>query len=247
MKTMLAGLAALVAVGCQGGFDRAAMESELQANCRIFVDDPDVFRVEQVRPQLQMPFRLAVVPPSMINQRDGRQPGETEGERAEIQAWGERLRREGIISDLILIPDMMVGGMGSSGSPGSFKAIRVAAARLGADAILVLHSVTEIDSYINPLGVLDLTLVGMFLIPGHHKDTMTIVEGLLIDNRNQYVYFAGSAEGKGSSVAPLAMLDEKGAVRESRCAALKSFGDLLVQQSHRVPGLPSSRYETPGR
>jgi len=244
MRKLMAIAALLALAGCSTGFNRVAMQERLQQEARIFVDDPDVFQIEQVRPQLPIPFRLAVVPPSMINRPSWGQPGETEGERAEILAWGEKLKAEGIVSELILIPEMLVGVNGSPGSPGSYKAVRVAAARLGADAILVLRSVTETDSYMNPLGLLDLTIVGMWVAPGHHKDTLTVLEGLLIDNRNQYVYFAGSAEGKGSTLAPWALLDEKEAVRESRCAALKSFGDRLVQQSRSAPG---SRYGTPGK
>ncbi len=246
MKTILLAAAILASAGCSTGFNRVAMQERMEHEARIFVDDPDVFQIEQVRPQLQIPFRLAVVPPSMINRCAWGQPGETEGERAELMAWGERLKKEGIVSELIVIPEMLVGVNAAPGTTGAYKAVRVAAARLGADAILVLRSVTETDSYINPLGLLDLTIVGLWVIPGHHKDTLTVVEGLLIDNRNQYVYFAGSAEGKGTQLAPALLLDEKDAVRESRCAALKAFGDLMVQQSRTLPGA-GYRYSTPGK
>ena len=247
MKILIAALVGVAAVGCQAGFNRESMTASLQAEQPLEFDDADVLRIEQARPQLQFPIRLAVVPPSMFNQHKAGMPGETEGQRKEIQAWGEKLRQEGIVSDLIIIPEILAATT-SPRSHGYIKDVRVAAARLQADAVLILRSTTDLDSYINPLSLLDLTIVGMFFVPGHHRDALTIVEGMVIDNRNQYVYLAASAEGKGSTVAPLTAVDAKDVVKESRCAALKSFGELLLQEGRRLKGwAPGPRYDSPGQ
>ncbi|HLY07975.1 MAG TPA: hypothetical protein VKW04_01600 [Planctomycetota bacterium] len=248
MKILIAVLLGASAAGCSASFDRNAMAASLQQEQPLVFDDADILRVEQARPQLQFPIRLAVFPPSLFNRyTQGGEPRETEGQRAEILAWGETLRQEGIISDLILIPEILTT-MTPSRSQGFIKDIRMAAARVQADAVLVLRSTTTVDSYVNPLGLLDLTIVGMFLAPGHHKEALTIVEGLVLDNRNQYVYLAATSEGTGKTMAPLASIDATNAIRESRRAALKSFGDLLVKEARRmhdwVPGPP---YPTPGQ
>src|SRR6185369_13525339 len=149
-----------------------------------------------------------------------------EGERDEILAWGEKLKKEGIVSELLMIPNMLMD-LGVTRNGASYvKAVRVAAARLQADAVLFLRSVTDTESYANPLAVLDCTIVGMFLVPGHHREALTILEGMIIDNRNQFLYFASSAEGTGSATAPLAMFDARDAIAESRRNALRAFGDL---------------------
>ncbi|MBV8880061.1 MAG: hypothetical protein JO332_08865 [Planctomycetaceae bacterium] len=245
MKILIGVLLGMAASGCQAGFDRAGMIGQLQQDQPIVFDDADILRIEQARPQLQCPFRLAVVPPTLFNHRVYGEPGETEGQRREIMAWGDRLRREGVVSDLIIIPDILTS---QSHSQNSIKDIRVAAARLQADAVLILRSTTDTDAYVNPLSVLDLTLVGMFLVPAHHRDALTIVEGMVLDNRNQYVYFAGSAEGKGATLAPLASVDAKDAVKDSRCEALKAFGELLVREGRRINGAGAApRYDTPGQ
>ena len=67
----------------------------------------------------------------------------------------------------------------------------------------------------------------MFLTPGHNKDALTIVEGMLVDNRNQYAYFAGSAEGTGTTMAPLASIEAKDAIHESRGEQLLKAGRQL--------------------
>jgi rhombotail lipoprotein len=249
MKKLIAILCAAAAAGCSTGFHRGIMEQTLCEERRIFTDDEDVLRIDQLRPQIQFPLRLAVLPPTRLSQRywsDSTVP--TEGEREQLLALGEQLKKEGVVSEFILIPEMLISSNGDPQRGGYFKSVRIAAARLQADAVLILRSVTDVDSYINPLGILDLTIAGMYLIPGHHKDALTMVEGMVIDNRNQFLYFAAGAEGKGSTLGPLAVIEERDAVVESRRHALQAFGDSLIKEARRARShVPGPRYETPGK
>jgi rhombotail lipoprotein len=249
MTKKLIALAALAggALGCSVGFQRVQMDQALQEDRRIFVDDLDVLAVEQLRPQIQFPIRLAVVPPARLSPYHGHETTETlDGEQEELDALGEQLKKDGIVSAFMIIPRMLIDT--GPQHVGAMKAIRLAAARMQADAVLIMRSVTDVDSYINPLGVLDLTLVGMWLFPGHHKDALTIVEGMLIDNRNQFLYFAGSAEGTGSTFGPLAVVQERDAIRESRRHALHGFGERLAREARQArSSAPGPRYESPGK
>jgi rhombotail lipoprotein len=247
-KILIASAAiACTALGCSSGFQRVAMERELQEDRRIVFDDWDVAQVEQLRPQIQFPIRLAVVPPDHHAHRYWQDSRESlKGEQEELDALGEQLKKDGIVSAFMIIPRMLIDMTPPQGSP--VKSIRVAAARMQADAVLIMRSVTDVDSYINPLGVLDLTIVGMWLVPGHHKDALTIVEGMVIDNRNQFLYFAGSAEGTGSTFGPLSVIEERDAVRESRLNALHAFGERLAREARQARStVPGPRYESPGK
>src|SRR6185503_8278096 len=227
----------VASVGCAGGFNPAEMRESLQEERKLFTDDDDVTKIEKLKPQLKLPIRLAVVPPIQVTRNYWHEPrGMMEGEREELAAWGEKLKKEGVVSEFMMIPNMLLH-FGPDRSQSSYiKAVRVAAARMQADAVLFLRRVTDTDAYANPLALLDVTIVGLFVVPGHQRDALTILEGMVIDNRNQFVYFATSVEGAGSVTAPLAMFDPRDAVAESRRNALKAFGEQLVRDGRRVLG-----------
>lgn len=246
----LAPLLALAAVGCSAAFNRAAMSDQLWEGEKVFTD-ADVARIEQLKPQLSIPFRLAIAPPLREDWHGG--PPRPGSERAEVVGAFEPLVNalvgSGVVSEVIFLPRMLLGTpVQGRQARDYFKAVRVAAARVQADAVLLLSSVTEVEAGANLWSLLDLTLIGTCLAPGHTLEALTLLEGILIDNRNEYVYWTGSVEGTGISVGSLMGVREDKAVRDARGAALAAFGALLSKEAPRLkPGPPGPRYDTPGR
>ncbi len=245
MKLLPVYFAALSAVGCSASFNVAKMEERQWGGEKVFTD-MDLARIEQLRPQLTVPFRLAVAPPLY---EDWRTPQQLEGELQAIQAWGAELKKSGLVSEFIVLPKMLLGtSFGGRHTHDYFKAVRVASARVQADAVLLMSSVTDVSSYVNPLCILNATLVGCYIVPGHHKAALTIIEGLVMDNRNEFLYWTGSAQARGTTMGPAALIDEEDAIRESRTSALKAFGEALARDVRAFkPGPPGSRYPTQGR
>jgi rhombotail lipoprotein len=243
MKILPVLLAALSAIGCSASFSARALEERQWGGEKFFTDD-DLKRIEQLRPQLTPPIRLAIAPPLYEHGSP-----EQEGEREAIEAWSAELKKSGLVKEVILLPNVLLGTPSQGRHTHDyFKAVRVAAARVQADAVLVMSSVTDVSSYLNPLSILDLTVVGTYLVPGHSKDALTIVEGIVMDNRNEYVYWTGSARATGTTTAPLALIDRDDAVRRSRVAALKAFGERLTANvSSFKPVPPGERYDSPGK
>lgn len=243
MKVLPVLLAALAAVGCTPSFSAARMEEKLWGGEKLFTDE-DVLRIDQLRPQLTPPVRLAIAPPLYEDWRT-----EVDGEREAIEAWAADLKKTGLVSEVILLPKILLRTPSAGRHTHDyFKAVRVAAARVRADAVLLMSSVTEVDSTVNPLAFLDLTIVGAWLAPGHSKDALTLIEGIVMDNRNEYVYWTGSARARGSTTAPLLLLDEDDAIRRSRTEALKVFGEsLAANASVFKPVPPGERYHSPGK
>jgi hypothetical protein len=243
MKILPVLVAALSAVGCSATFAPSEMSERLWGGEKLFTDQ-DLQRIEQLKPQLTIPFKLAIAPPLREDWT-----GEQEGEREAILAWGDALKKTGLIREVVLLPRMLLGTpLTGRHTHDYFKAVRVAAARVQADAVLLLSSVSDTSSYVNPLCVLNATVVGLWVAPGHHTDALTIVEGVLMDNRNEYVYWTGTAQGEGGTVAAAMNIDDADAVRRSRVAALKAFGARLAAEAGAFkPVPPGERYHSPGK
>jgi rhombotail lipoprotein len=133
-----------------------------------------------------------------------------------IVAWGEQLKTEGILSDMFVISEMIKHG-------NSLIDIRQAAALQGADAVLVLSGVTDIDRYQNVAAALYITIVGTYFIPGTHIDSLFIMNGALWDVRNQYLYLAAESEGIGNTLGPLSLIKSKPAISAAKKNAIESF------------------------
>jgi hypothetical protein len=223
-----------LALGCSTGFSRGEMESSLRASNPSYVSSGlTVEEVEKLRPQIKLPVRLAVAPPTVSYRRwwGSADLGTWSPEEiAEIESWEEPLRSAGVVADLIILPSSLVEQCLSDDPACSLRAQRAAAARVQADALLLINLATAVDEYANPASVLNITIVGMWLAPGHHRDALTIAEGVMIDNRNEYLYAFARGEGETHTVRPLVYADAWKAVRPSRLKALAAFGEEIVAQ-----------------
>ena len=219
----------LVAVGCASGFNRGEMQSALRAANPVF-SSSRIEQIEELEPQTSLPFSLAVSQPL------GSSVGNwSSDEISEITSWADSLSKAGVASQVNVIPASLVRGdcWRSHGSC-TVEPFREAAARLGADALLLMTESSDIDPYVNPLSILNLTIIGMWVAPGHHRDALTMIEGVLIDNRNEYLYVTAQAEGESSQVRPFLYTDDNAVRRDARLAALQSFGREFVTQASQL-------------
>ena len=107
---------------------------------------------------------------------------------------------------------------------------RRAAARFRADALLLLSAQTEVQSRANPWSILNLTVIGLWVAPGHTRTAETVLEGSLVDNRNEYLYAFARAHGRAKKVRPYVFSDYDRVVSESRYAALVEFGTRVLEE-----------------
>jgi hypothetical protein len=230
-------LAAVTLAGCSQGFDRGRMDTALKLGRPTYVSGKlTVEQIEQLKPQVQLPIRLAVSPPFASYSFRWGTPSQSwsADELAEIESWQEPLRNAGVVKELIVLPTQLVEPCKTE-EPGCMVAAnRAAAARVQADALLMISLATDLDEYANPLSVLDVTIVGAWLAPGHHRDALTIAEGSMIDNRNEYLYLFARGEGQATLARPLAYASRDTPIRASRLLALQSFGRELVRHASNL-------------
>jgi hypothetical protein len=74
----------------------------------------------------------------------------------------------------------------------------------------------------------------MWVVPGHHRDALTIVEGAMLDNRNEYLYAFARGEAEERIIRPFIYADSWKVVRLSRLKALQVFGQQFIANASQL-------------
>lgn len=181
--------------------------------------------IRALQPQATVPLSVAVMPPSGW-------AGLSQEERAVVEKWGRELKSIGFIRSLEIIPRTLAPTCGYRSDSGCFlEQARAAGARLGADTILFLNHSTVTDAYANPLSILNLTIVGMWIVPAHHRESYSIYEAALFDIDNGYLYAVTEGSGRHTRVRPLIYADYRPGEKEARLKALDAVGGKLYEMA----------------
>ncbi len=214
--------------GCTQGFDRSTQRERI--NDGSLQSDATIADARTVQPQLRFPCRIAVY--LRPNERDWRWTPE---DKAAMQHWGAALVGEGIASDVFPLPELVLAAEGKTADT---KALRLAAARCGADALFVVYGAAQTESYKNAASVFDVTLVGGFVVPSKHRDALFAIEGVLLDVDNGYIYTGAQAEGEGKIIRPTFLVEDKDAIAKAKAKALRQFGDEFLRRMRALAASP---------
>jgi len=233
-------LAVLGISGCvvTSGFDRGELHMALDKE-GVQITEDTVRKALELRPQLHFPCKVAIYlhdPGSNYEWRWSAKDKEI------ILSWMEGLRREGIVADAFFMT-----GMFTSGS--TMKEVRLAAAQHGADAVLVVKGAYQTDSYMNPAAILNVTILGGYILPASHRDALFIMQGGLVDVANGYLYATVESEGQASIMRPTFTIQDKDAVEPAKKKAIESLGPELTRRLRNLRGYPftSARPSTSAR
>ena len=209
----------LAAVGCvsNSGFHRSISEMSWAESRET--NDQEIRTIQSLRPQLVFPCRIAVA----LEDKRGSERWSSD-DRRQLQQWAKSLEAEGLASDVVFMSSMFI----QKGE--SLRDLRAAAARYGADALLVLSRGTDRDEWMNSLAAFNLTIVGGFVVPASHSRARHVIQAGLIDVNNGYLYCSIDGEGEHESMAPSFLLDPKVGEEVARRKALAAFGEQMLMQ-----------------
>lgn len=220
----------LLLCGCATGFDRDALRERLNDGS-LQMPDTAIAEARAAKPQLKFPCRIAFyLKPS--ERSDWRWTPE---DRTAMETWATSLKSSGIASEVFPLPEMLTG-------KGDVKELRLAAAKCGADVLFVIHGAAQTDSYNNFAAVMNLTVIGGYLVPGSHRDSLFMMEGCLLDVDNGYVYTAIQVEGVGKIIRPTFVIEDKDAITRARSQAIGQFGIEVCKRTHTLAGKPLPVY-----
>ena len=188
-----------------------------------FSDAKTIEEIRNLRPQAVPPLKVVVMP-------SNRWQGLTEEERNIIKSWKEKLQTLGFVESLEIIPTSLIPSCGYESDQDCFlNSSRAAGARLGADAILFLNDSSVTDSYVNPLSILNLTIVGMWIVPAHHRESYSVYEASLFDINNGYLYAFAEGNGTYKTLRPYMYVEHSTGQEEARAKALNDVGQKLYK------------------
>ena len=156
-----------------------------------------VFEAANAEPLLRFPARIG-----LARLHQGRL---TTVPPAEADAWLELVRTRGagygeFVPVSPLVAQLTAASVGRDTVRSAVDTIRIGAARQHLDAVLVYEVSGGRRDSATPLSVLDLTVIGNFLIPSRALQGRAAAAAMLIDVRNGYPYLSTSAQAEEDGV-----------------------------------------------
>lgn len=208
-------ITAMTACAPSRGFDRGDLRSKI-ADQKV-VTEEDIKKALELKPQLPAPFKLAVYfAPPKSGLRYGISSNWMGEDKDALMQMRSDLIKKNIISDLVVLSDSILEGSDN-------KAIRLAAARAGADAVLVVNGVSSVDRYNNAWGGTYILLITPFFVPGTIADGLFMIHAAMWDVRNQYLYLSAEAEGTARQTYPAFFIKENHLISEARSNAVAAL------------------------
>lgn len=188
MKLLGLILSAALLSGCAAsGFNRGALQKQIGIVDAKF-DDADIKKAYDKKSALPKPFKLGVF---FKTSPDANWRWSEQDKAFVTEELVKELKKDGLIADVFPIANSIV-------TDEDLKALRMAAAKHGADALLVVGGGAQVDKYINNWGWTYALIVPAFFVPGSKADTLFMANASLWDVRNEYLYLTAQSESTKS-------------------------------------------------
>ncbi len=221
-------LLSLTACATSRGFDRGNLRSQI-ADQKV-VTEEDIQKTLALQPQLPSSFKLAIYFAEPKSNRYYRRLWNWRSEDKDIiSASTDALKARGAITDVIVISEDIVEGNDN-------RAIRMAAARVGADAVLIVRGTSDVDRYNNALGYSYALILTPLFIPGTIADGLFMVSASMWDVRNQYLYLSSEAEGSSQQTRPAVFIEESQLIKAAKADALTALSKELSARLNKLTG-----------
>lgn len=227
-RTLLPWLAVVLALGasCAGsaGFQQSSPRAPVSASPQI--NDREVERAFELRAQ-SCPSRTGSVSCSATRRIED-SPWRWEPEqRQQLTESLEALERGGEVGAVFTIARSTVVG-------DDLRAIRVAAARHGADAVLVISGEDQAEQDWNAWAATYVALVPVLFAPAAELEVRFVAHAELWDVRNEYLYLAAEGEARAEQQRPLVSIDREEGSAKAQREALALLGGELQKRLARL-------------
>lgn len=224
-SALIAFLILLAGCGSSRGFNRGELSNALAPEA--IVSEEEIGRVLALEPQLPRPFKLGVYFKKPTTRRWSAGWNWLPGDQQLFLGVGESFRGPGLVSEVAFVSR-------ATTVDEEIKSIRLAAARHGVDAVLIVSGVSDIDRYNNPLGPSYALLLTAFFVPGTVIDSLFVAHAGLWDVRNGYLYASVETDGTASQTRPAFFAREEPVIVRAKAEALPALAEAIGQHIHNL-------------
>lgn len=192
------------------------------------LSDGEIGNLLDVGVKAKLPSAIAVA--KLESRCSGYQPYICTIDAQELTAWQKAVEGQEHILGIMPVTQMAAGG-----DSVSLHSLRVAAAKMNCELLLVyLQSDAEVDN-LNDAAVLYWTIVGLWTVPGSRMEHRTVMQAILLDCRTGIILGAATGDSHLKRTYPAAFEDQRRAelTQEAPAKAMadlqKAFAQLVKQ------------------
>lgn len=191
------------------------------------INEDQVRAAFELRPQLPKPYRLGVFFRTPADDSIDAAWRWDAAHKGAVLGFAKAVRGSGEVSEVFAVDR-------ATSSSDDLGAIRIAAARHGADAVLVVSGRDEVRRSSNAWAASYVALLPMLFAPGSELDVTFFAHAEMWDVRNEYLYLSAEAEGEVNQQRALCWVDSRGAIRQAHKQSVKL---LVTELEQRFAGL----------
>jgi hypothetical protein len=235
----------LTLAGCaiRHSFNRDALRDQVgldqqQLQLQNLTTDPEIKDLIDRRAQLPNPSRIAVYF-KRPERAAGKLWGWTDSDKAQIEGIAKELQVQGVKSEIFFILDSLIENE-------SLCALRRVAAQHGADALLVLTGAGSLHRYTNWKGLSYALIAPAFFVEGSEVEGLFLMNAVLLDVRNEFLYLTAESEGKFAERYVAAYgLSNKEIYHRAKTESLGKLRDGLAQiiNDSTIKGIPTNEFK----
>ena len=112
--------------------------------------------------------------------------------------------------------------------------IRRAAARYGADLVLIIDGAAAVDRHNNRFSWLYPSVIGAYLAPGTESDALVMVTGSLWAVHSEWHAPIQTVEGVSKLVGSAVLVEDTAAIQKAKEQAIQALGNRMADQLQRL-------------
>lgn len=205
------------------GFNRADLKQQLDEKTSIA--DSEINQAESAKAKLPKPFKVAIFfqgPAKSEVERIDWSWSDEDKER--IQKSVDKFKSNGEISGSFILNSKLT----------DVKSLRQAAGKQGADALLVISAINDLDKYNTDLGWTYALVLPTLFVPATISDIIFISRAVMWDVRYDFSYLTAESESMINRKYPAVFRTDKKQNQEAKEESIKGLQEELVKRINNL-------------